>query len=91
MARLVARDLRSSVVANLDIVQRETGLDPLATGPGQLRAVLLAANSVVVPEVDKWLVPFLWRLLAEGLQAHYSADTATEERLRALINSLVVN
>ena len=44
-----------------------------------------------VPEVDKWRVPYLRRLLAERLLAHYTADTTTEERLTVLINSLVVN
>ena len=91
VARLAARDLRSSVGANLDLIQRQTGLDPWAAGPGQLRAALLAADSVAVPEVDKWRVPYLWRLLAERLQAYYAADTTTEDRLTVLINSLVVN
>ena len=91
VARLAARDLCSSVGANLDLIQRQTGLDPWAAGPGQLRAALLAADSVAVPEVDKWRVPYLWRLLAERLQAYYAADTTTEDRLTVLINSLVVN
>ena len=91
VARLAARDLRSSVGANLDLIQRQTGLDPWAAGPGQLRAALLAADTVAVPETDKWRVPYLWRLLAERLQAHYAADTTTEDRLTVLINSLVVN
>ena len=91
MARLAARDLRNSVGANLDLIQRQTGLDPWAAGPGQLREALLAADSVPVPEVDKWRVPYLWRPLAERLHAHYTADTTTEDRLTVLINSLVVN
>ena len=66
-------------------------MDPWGAGPGQLRAALLAADSVPVPEVDKWRVPYLRRLLAERLLAHYTADTTTEERLTVLINSLVVN
>ena len=91
VARLAARDLRTSVGAILDLIQRETGLDPWAAGPGQLRAALLKRDLVAVPEVDRWRVPYLWRLLAERLQAHYTADTTTEERLTVLINSLVVN
>ena len=91
VARLAARDVRSSVGANLALISRETGLDPWVAGPGQLRAALLAAGTVAVPQVDRWRVPYLWRLLAERLQAHYTADTTTEERLTVLINSLVVN
>ena len=34
---------------------------------------------------------YLWRLLAERLHAHYTADIETEERLQELIDSLVIN
>ena len=91
VARLAARDLRSSVGTNLALLQRETGLDPWVIGAGHLRAALLAADKVVVPDVDKWRVPYLERLLAERLQAYYIADTLAEEQLTVLINSLVVN
>ena len=84
-------NLRSSVGANLALIHKETGLDPLAAGSGQLRAAPLTADTVVVPEVDKWQVLYLWQLLAGRLQAHYTADTATEDRMTVLINSLVVN
>ena len=46
---------------------------------------------VVVPDMDKWRVPYLKRLLAERLQAYYTADTLAEEKLTVLINSLVLN
>ena len=36
VAILAASDPRSSVAANLDLIQRQTGLDPWAVGPGQL-------------------------------------------------------
>ena len=91
VARLAARDLRSSVGTNLALLQRETGLDPWVVGPGHLRAVLLDKARVVVPDQDKWRVPYLERLLAERLQAYYTADTLAEEQLTVLINSLVVN
>jgi hypothetical protein len=60
-------------------------------GPGHLRAALLAADRVEVPERDEWRVPYLWRLLAERLQAHYAADSAAEKGLQVIIDSLVVN
>ena len=75
VARLAARDLRSSVGANLALLQWETGLDPWAIGPGHLRAALVAKDIVVVPDVDKWRVPYLERLLSQRLQAYYKADT----------------
>ena len=91
VARLAARDLRSSVGTNLALLRQETGLDPWVIGPGHLQTALLAKDRVVVPDRDKWRVPYLERLLAERLQAYYAADTLTEERLTVLINSLVVN
>ena len=37
------------------------------------------------------VVPLLQKLLGQWLQEHYMADVEEEERLTALINSLVVN
>ena len=64
---------------------------PLGLRPGPLKAALLAADRVEVPTGEEWKVPFLWRLLTERLQAHYSADMQEETRLQELIDSLVVN
>ena len=61
--------------ANLALIFRETGLDPWASGPGHLVAALLAADRVEVPTEEEW------RLLAEWLQAHYSAYTSGAHRL----------
>ena len=81
------RSLLYSVGANL----AWPGLDLLLVGPGHLRAALLAADRVVVPDRDTWRVPYLERLLSERLQAYYRADTQAEEQLIVLINSLVIN
>ena len=56
-----------------------------------MKVALLAAERVEVPMGEEWRVPYLWRLLAERLQAHYSADTQEETRLQELIDSPVVN
>ena len=53
VARLAARDLRSSVGTNLALLRQETGLDPWVVGPGHLRTALLAKDRVVVPDRDK--------------------------------------
>ena len=55
------------MLASTYVIQWQTGLHPWAAGPRQLWAALLAADTVTVPEVDKWRVPYLWRLLAERL------------------------
>ena len=91
VALLAARDIRSSVGANLALVRAETGLDPWVAGRGELQAALQAADRAPVPQQDSWRVPYLGKLLAARLQAHYAAESEEEQRLKSLIDSLVVN
>ena len=52
VALLAARDLRSSLGANLALVREETGLDPWVAGRGELQAALVAAELAPVPQLD---------------------------------------
>ena len=88
VAMLAARDVRSNLGKNLSLVRETTGLDPWTARPGQLRAAL---NLREVPEMDQYRVPLLKKLLGQRLHAHYMADVKEEERLKALIDSLVLN
>ena len=91
VALLAARDIRSNLGANLALVREETGLDPWVAGRTELRAALEAADLAPVPQQDSWRVPYLGKLLAARLQAHYAADSEEEQRLQSLIDSLVIN
>ena len=91
VAMLAARDLRSNLGKNLSMVRETTGLDPWVARPGQLRTALELSDRREVPEMDQYRVPLLQKLLGQRLQAHYMADVREEERLKALIDSLVVN
>ena len=91
VALLAARDLRSNIGANLALLRDVTGLDPWAVAPSRLRAALEEADRVEVPISDFWRPPFLRKLLAACLQAHFKADTREEEQLQRLIDSLVIN
>ena len=91
VALLAARDLRSNLGSNLDLVRRMTKLDPWTVGRGQLRSALDRAVRKEVPDQDSWRVPYLQKLLTWRLQAHYTADQGEFERLEGLINSLVSN
>ena len=91
VALLAARDLRSSLGANLALVREETGLDPWVAGRAELRAALEVADQAPVPQQDSWRAPYLEKLLAARLRAHYEANTEEEQRLQGLINSLVIN
>lgn len=89
--RLGARDIRSTVGANLALLRCETGLDPWVASPGQLRAALLEAERVDTPDSDAWRIPFLEKLLEEKLSHFYSGNKEEEERVKTLIDSLVIN
>ena len=91
VALLAARDLRSSTGSNLALVKTMTGLDPWTIGRSQLRSALDRAVRREVPDQDVWRAPYLQKLLASRLQAHYSADQGEVLRLDNLINSLVIN
>ena len=91
VAMLAARDVRSNLGKNLSLVRETTGLDPWMARPGQLRAALDLSERREVPEMDLYRVPLLQKLLGQRLQAHYMTNVEEEERLTALINSLVVN
>ena len=90
-ALLAARDVRSNLGANLALVRAETGLDPWTTGRGELQSALEAADRAPVPQQDRWRVPYLGKLLAARLKAHYAAESEEEQRLQSLIDSLVIN
>ena len=70
-ALLEARDLRSTVGANMALVREVAGLDPWTAGRGELRAALEAADQAPVPLQDFWRGRALENLLTEGTRAHY--------------------
>ena len=80
---LAVRDVRSNLDRNLSLVRETTRLDPWVARPGQLRAALNLADRREVPEMDLYCVSLL--------QKHYMADVKEEDRLTALIDSLVIN
>ena len=88
---LAARDVRSNLGRNLSLVRETTGLDLWVARPGQLRAALNLSGRREVPEMELYRVPLLQKLLGQRLQAHNMTNVEEEERLTALINSLVVN
>jgi hypothetical protein len=91
VALLAARDLRSNLGSNLALVKDMTGLDPWVAGRGQLRTSIESAVRSEVPEMDRWRVAYLQKLLAARLEAHYTADEEEVARLQSLIKSLVTN
>ena len=86
MARLAARDIRSNLGSNLDLLAKKSKLDPWVATRNEVKRALVNTGQVEVPAQDAWRVTYLQRLLTQKLEAHYK-----EERLITLINSLVIN
>ena len=90
-ARLGARDLRTTIGQNLDLIRRVTGLDPWCVSQQTLRSVLMQTESEEIPAGDEWHCQFLVKLLDTRLAHHCAGNTEYGIYLQSLIDSLVVN
>ena len=91
LCRYLARDVQSVTGKNLQLVKGISNLDPWTCSHGKLKAALITAEMVEVPQQDRWRLPYLCSLLAQRREAHGSAMEADEKRLDELIESLVTN
>ena len=87
MAGVAMRDIRTVTGSNLSL---ETGIDPINGSLSKLKYEL-GLNTVSAPDLDKWRVDYLGKLLAERGEAFYRADESLVLRLSNLIDSLCVN
>ena len=76
---------------NLRLAQDISHLNPWNTPYGKLKQALVSAETVEVPLMDRWRLPYLCTLLAQRREAHNLVQEEEEERLEELINSLVYN
>ena len=74
LARLSARDARTSLGSNVKAIEEETGLDPWLFGGQRLKAKLLSANTAHVPEPDVWRIGYLEKLLTKRAHAYYNGS-----------------
>ena len=91
LARLAARDIRSSVGSNLALIGQETGLDAWSASPGELRAKLLEKEQLTVPPEDEWRIPYLRKLLEQRRFAFYRGDDKETKMCQNLIDSICTN
>ena len=85
---VAAGDMRSTSGRNLWWLKTESGLDPLTTASGKMKAVL-SSNLAMVPARDRWRISYLAKLLEERGQVHYEGGDV--EQLTVLIDSLCTN
>ena len=91
LSRYLARDVQSVTGKNLRLVQDITHLNPWNTPYRKLKQALISAETVEVPPMDRWRLPYLCTLLAQRREAHNLVEEEEEERLEELISSLVYN
>ena len=89
IARLSARDVRTNIGANLRFISENTGLDPWAYGLRRIREELDNRTYKVVPENERWKIPYFQKIISERLFAFYNGDRENEDKLTMLIQSLV--
>ena len=59
--------------------------------PGPAEGGPTEVEAVPVPDMDRWRIPYLQRLLSEKQDHYYSGDVLNEKHTASLIDSLVVN
>ena len=91
VARLVARDVRSTTGSNLTSLKLETGLNPWLYGGQRLRETLKVSHRATIPEGDEGRVLYLKSLLSERMKAFYDGNGELEAHYDELIHSLVAN
>ena len=87
LARIVAKDVRTTTARNLRLLERETGGLTWVASPMCIRRRLL--RTVKVPEMAGWRLPYLGKLLEERDKLVYQGREDCElELLQSLIDSL---
>ena len=88
MARIVAKDIRTTTARNLSLLEVESGGLTWASPAWRIRKSCMTKEPVV-PEVDSWRVPYLGKLLEQRDQLVYQGETA--DNFQELIESLCIN
>ena len=92
LARMVAKDIRTTTARNLALLEKTTGGQTWSAPAGKIREEL-AKREPDVTRVDAWRIPYLGRLLEERDTLSYMGEEHHEqvERVQELIDSLCSN
>ena len=91
LAKIAARDIRSTLGRNIQKIREITQLDPWTVKKTELHAALEQGLHIEIPKVDSWRPRCLANMLAARSQAFFRADDDEYVRLTSLIDSLVTN
>ena len=85
MCGVVAGDVNTTTGQNLNVIQWETGLDPLAASVAKMREAF-GKGVATVPDEDGWRLQYLGKLLEARGEAYYGGEDTSQ--LTGLIESL---
>ena len=91
LARLSARDMRTTFGSNVRLLQEVSGLDPWTTGKLEMKRALKSREWREAPREDQWRMIYLPKLLEARQIAFYAGDDSQYEELTSLIHSLTKN
>ena len=77
MCGVVEGDVTTTTGQNLDLIRRETGLDPPASSATRVKAAILSRVQKV-PELDTWRLENLGKLLEARGEAHYECEDTNQ-------------
>ena len=89
MCGVARQDIRTVTGGNLALIRLETGLEPVVSSQGIIRKKI-HQNVASVPDIDRWRLDYLAKLLRERGVAHYRSENEEVARLSILIGSLCI-
>ena len=84
----MAGDVRTVTGSNLNMLLWETGMSPLGSSLSKMKTAL-STRLAPIPEVEKWRVGYLGKLLQARGEAHYLGEETGQ--VTALIDCLCMN
>ena len=91
VARLAARDVRSSLGSNLGLIHDMNHLNPWTTCRQVVKERLREVTMTETPQEDYWRLVAIENLLSERQLAFYNSDDQKVQQITTLIESLVIN
>ena len=88
MCGVAQRDIRTVTGSNTTLIRLE--MDPIHGCLGKIRKEL-QSKVASVPELDRWRLDYLDRLLTKRGEASYRTEDDEVQRLSDLIDSLCIN
>ena len=86
IANLAGRDKSSTTGRNLELIAKETGLNPWSAAPASVREKLKLAD---VPQCDQWRLPVLKSFLDRRREMEYNMEKCDE--ITGWIDTLCIN